>query len=106
MIPSDIYDIKNKILNAVNATKIYLFGSYARGSQTDKSDYDFFVVIPNNSIRPLEAMQKIYSLLAQYPMPIPVDILASYEKDFDERKKLPVSIEKTILAEGILLYEH
>lgn len=106
MIPAAVNNIKNEILKTVAVSKIYLFGSYARGTQTDDSDYDIFVVVPDNSIRPLEAMQKIYCSLALLRIPIPVDVLASYENDFDKRKNLPTSIEKTISNEGILLYEH
>lgn len=104
MVSKAISDIKDKIVSTIDVSKIYLFGSYARGTQTKQSDYDFFVVVPDNSIRPMEAMQKIYLKLASYPMPIPVDILASYEKDFERRRNIPSSIEKTIQTEGILLY--
>ena len=104
MLPLAVNSIKEEILSTVNVSKIYLFGSYARGTQTEQSDYDFFVVIPDGSIRPIEAMQKIYCSLAKSPMPVPVDILASYEKDFEERKTLAFSIERTIQNEGVLLY--
>ena len=104
MLPIAINDIKNEILNTVDVSKIYLFGSYARGTQTEQSDYDFFVVIPDGSVRPLEAMQKIYCSLAKSPMKVPVDVLASYEKDFEQRKAMPSSIEQTIQKEGVLLY--
>lgn len=104
MLPIAINDIKNKILNTVDVSKIYLFGSYARGTQTEQSDYDFFVVIPDGSVRPLEAMQKIYCSLAKSPMKVPVDVLAAYEKDFEQRKAMPSSIEQTIQKEGVLLY--
>jgi predicted nucleotidyltransferase len=104
MLPVAINEIKNEILNTVDVSKIYLFGSYARGEQTAQSDYDFFVVLPNDAIRPIEAMQKIYCSLAKSPMSVPVDVLASYEKDFEERKLLSSSIERTIQNEGILLY--
>ena len=60
MLPAEIYKIKDKILDTVKVTKIYLFGSYARGTQTAHSDYDFYVVVPNDSIRPLKVVQKIY----------------------------------------------
>ena len=59
MIPEAIDAIKDKILGTVDASKIYLFGSYARGTQTTQSDYDFFVVIPDNSMRPMEAIEKL-----------------------------------------------
>ena len=104
MLPVAINNIKNEILNTVDVSKIYLFGSYARGTQTAQSDYDFFVVIPDGTMRPFEAMQKIYCSLAKFPMPVPVDVLASYETDFEKRKLLSSSIEQTIQNEGILLY--
>lgn len=105
MIPIAVNNIKDEILNSVeHVSKIYLFGSYARGTQTAQSDYDFFVVLPNGSMRPIEAMQKIYCSLAKSPMTIPVDVLAAYEKDFEERKLLASSIERTIRKEGVLLY--
>ena len=53
-LPAEIYKIKDKILNTVKVSKIYLFGSYARGTQTPQSDYDFYVVVPNDSMRPLK----------------------------------------------------
>ncbi len=58
MLPVAIAEIKEQILNTVDVSQIYLFGSYARGTQNSHSDYDFFVVIPDGSMRPLEAMQK------------------------------------------------
>lgn len=105
MLPSEINKIRDIILKVVDASKIFLFGSYARGSQTSESDYDFFVVIPNNSIRPLLAVQRIYCVLARENISVPVDILASYEKDFEENEKILPTIEHTIKSEGILLYE-
>lgn len=104
-MPTEIEKIRERILNTVDASKIYLFGSYARGTQTENSDYDFFVVIPDGKMRPMEAMQKIYLSLASHPMPIPVDVLASYESEFDKRKKEKISLENTILNEGVLIYE-
>ena len=105
MLPTEIYKIKDIILNTVAVSKIYLFGSYARGTQTPHSDYDFFVVVPNDSIRPLEVMQKIYCALAKETRFIPVDILASYEEDFERRKNIQATIERTVKNEGVLLYE-
>lgn len=105
MLPAEIYKIKDKILDTVKVTKIYLFGSYARGTQTAHSDYDFYVVVPNDSIRPLKVMQKIYCALGKENISVPVDILAAYEKDFDEDKNIQSTIEHTIKNEGILLYE-
>ena len=105
MLPDEIYKIRDKILDTVNVSKIYLFGSYARGTQTSQSDYDFYVIVPNNSIRPLKAAQMIYCALAKEKLSTPVDILTSYEKDFEENKSIQSAIEQTIKNEGVLLYE-
>lgn len=105
MLPAEIYKIKDKILDTVKVTKIYLFGSYARGTQTSQSDYDFFVIVPNDSIRPLKIAQMIYCALAKEKLSTPIDILASYEKDFEKRKNIQSTIEQTIRNEGVLLYE-
>ncbi len=61
-------------------------------------------MIPDNSIRPIEAMQKIYSTLSKNRMKIPVDILASYSSKFHERKAFK-TLENKIMREGVALYE-
>ena len=105
MIPLAVKNIADEIAKTVDASKIYLFGSYARGTQDERSDYDFFIVLPDGSIRPMEAMQKIYMALSAFPMKVPVDVIASCENDFEERKTLVSSLERTVQSEGILLYE-
>ena len=105
MLPSEINKIRDIILKVVDASKIFLFGSYARGTQTSQSDYDFFVIVPNDSIRPLEVAQMIYCALGREKLSTPIDVLTSYEKDFEENKNIQSTIEQTINNEGILLYE-
>ena len=56
----EITAIKDLIVNAVPIEKLYLFGSYANGIPNEDSDYDFYMVIPNNSIRPLDAINMAY----------------------------------------------
>lgn len=103
-INEDIISITNRIKETVSAEKIYLFGSYAYGTPSKDSDYDIFVVIPDGSIKPIEAMQKIYRSLSKSKMTIPVDVLAAYNSKFNEQKELP-TLEKKIATEGVILYE-
>lgn len=82
--------------------KIYLFGSYAYGRPTHKSDIDLCVVIRNN----LDDM-KIYMKIALNLFNnniVPVDILVFKEKQFYDIKN-PNGIKHTILTKGKLLYE-
>ncbi|MDR0669620.1 MAG: nucleotidyltransferase domain-containing protein, partial [Treponema sp.] len=43
-----IDSIKESILKFVTAKYIYLFGSYAYGNPTEKSDIDIYIVTPDN----------------------------------------------------------
>ena len=41
----EITEIKNAIIEALPVEKLFLFGSYAYGTPTEDSDYDFYVLI-------------------------------------------------------------
>ena len=103
-INQEIMNITEAIKNAIPVEKIYLFGSFAYGMPTKDSDYDFFVVIPNDSMRPIEAMQKARKALIYVEHKTPVDILADYEKRFNERKDTH-TLEKAVFSKGVLLYD-
>jgi predicted nucleotidyltransferase len=106
MINDDIIMIKNSILDTVGETceKIILFGSYAYGTPREDSDYDFFVVLKDDSEKPILVLQKIYRNLARRPMLTPVDVLANYKSRFEWRSAQP-TIERKIANEGVILYE-
>lgn len=104
MINDEILEIKDNIINAVPIEKLYLFGSYAYGTPNDDSDYDFYIVIPNNSIRPLEAMQKARQSMRGMERRKSVDILAGTTEVFERRSKR-LTLEKEVLEKGVLLYE-
>ena len=98
----ELESIKQSILDTVNASEIYLFGSYASGMPHKDSDFDIYVVIPDDSIRPIEAMHKIGGALRGKDIRA-VDILVGKESVFNKRKQLP-TIEKTIFRDGVKLY--
>jgi predicted nucleotidyltransferase len=106
MINDNIIAIKDSILNSVGETceKIILFGSHAYGTPHEGSDYDFFVVLKDDSEKPILVLQKIYRNLAKRPMPAPVDVLANYKSRFEWRSTQP-TIERKIANDGVILYE-
>jgi predicted nucleotidyltransferase len=106
VINDDIIAIKNTILDTVGETceKIILFGSHAYGIPRKDSDYDFFVVLEDDSEKPILALQKIYRNLAKRPMLTPVDVLANYKSHFEWRSAQP-TIERKIANDGVILYE-
>jgi predicted nucleotidyltransferase len=97
MINDDIIAIKDGILKTVgeDCEKIILFGSYAYETPRDGSDYDIFVVLKDDTEKPILVLQSIYGELAQNPNYKAVDVLANYKSRFEVRSKLP-AIERTI----------
>jgi len=102
----EIQRIADTIRQAVPTERIYLFGSHAYGTPHKGSDYDFYVIIPEGSMRPIEAMQKSYRALYPIASSIPnVDVVASTQSNFDVMRRRVNSIEEDIAEKGVLLYE-
>ena len=57
IINSEIEKIRDIIVATIPLEKLYLFGSYAYGTPNEDSDYDFYMVVPDGSVRPLEAIK-------------------------------------------------
>jgi len=106
MVNEAIIAIKDVILDTVGGIceKIILFGSHAYGTPREGSDYDFFIVLKDDSEKPILALQKIYRSLAKKPMSVPVDLLANYKSRFEYRST-QATMERRIANEGIILYE-
>ena len=98
----ELETIKQAILDTVRANGIYLFGSYASGTPDKDSDFDVYVVIPDDSMRPIEAMQKIGRALSRKDIRA-VDVIVGKETVFNQRKGLP-TIERAIARDGVKLY--
>ena len=100
----EIMNIVNAIKSAISVEQIYLFGSFANESSKESSDYDFFVLLPDDGLRPLEAALIARRALSGVNRRTPVDILTDYRSRFDERKQLN-TLERRVWNEGVLLYE-
>ena len=102
MVNSEITAIKDKILGAVMPKEIYLFGSFAKDTYTEDSNYDFYVVVPDDAGDTIVLSQKAYKSLRGIRKR-PVDIVVGYESSFQKRVK-ENTLEKVVKQEGILLY--
>ena len=103
IITDEIAKIRDIIISTIPLERLYLFGSYAYGTPNEDSDYDFYAVIPNDSMRPLEAIQEIYGATDGIKRK-PMDVLAGTVEIFERRSKL-LTMEKTIAEKGVVLYE-
>jgi predicted nucleotidyltransferase len=95
--------IKNSILKFVPAKCIYLFGSYAYGNPTEKSDMDIYIVTPDNINNFSELYTKIMVDLS-YKKIFFIDLLLNTESVFNSRK-IKNLFEKTIFQKGKIIYE-
>ena len=101
---NELSDICRIIDATVDTEKIYLFGSYAYGTPTDDSDYDLCVIIPENSMRPADAVKAIRRALFS-AQSVPLDVIVYRSNAFHQRAE-HASLERKIAREGGLLYEH
>jgi predicted nucleotidyltransferase len=104
LLNQEVIEINNVIKSNVDVERIYLFGSYAYGTPDDDSDFDFYMVIPDNGIKPLEAVKQARLALISYNRKSAVDIFADSHSRFEQRSKLN-TLERKIINEGVLLYE-
>ena len=102
-VQADMLVFSQIIVKTVDVEAIYLFGSYAYGTPTAASDYDLCVVIPDDSIRPTEAIKKIRNALYSIQQ-VPLDVIVYRRSQFNARQSC-ASLERKIARDGVLLYE-
>jgi predicted nucleotidyltransferase len=106
-VNQEIRQIAEIIWQTVPAEQIYLFGSHAYGQPNKDSDYDFFLIIPDGAMRPMEAMQQAQLALARNMRrrTTPIDILATSRSSFNHMRTLLNTVEKDVDQKGVLLFE-
>ena len=80
----EIDGLVKAIVSTVPVLEIYLFGSSANGTAKEDSDYDFYVVIPDDGIRAREATWKIQSAIQNRTRGI--DMLVNTKSRFKKYK--------------------
>ena len=101
----NIMDLTESFISSVDPLKILLFGSFANGTYTDSSDYDFYIVIDddknifNTSFLANKSVRDI--------MKRPVDIVVGTNSRFQKfgKSKDSLMIEGEVQRNGILLYD-
>jgi len=102
-IRQNLDEISQIIVKTVPVESIYLFGSYAYGTQNKDSDLDLYIVFKDElPMRELDAITAIS--IAIHPVKkMPMDILGLKQNRFNDRK-LYATLERKIAREGIKLY--
>ena len=89
-----IKNICNEIFKAYDVEYCYLFGSYAKGKASEKSDIDLLVSMPINGLKFFELIELLREKLRKK-----VDLL-----DITQLNNNP-SLVQEILRDGIKIYE-
>ena len=103
MITEEARLISDKLRLEMNPVKIYLFGSYAKNTYHADSDYDFYLVMPDDSGNEILLGQKAYRSLRGIRK-TPVDIVIGHESSFETLKFQP-TLEREVFRDGVLVYE-
>ena len=91
------------IVSLVSPDQIILFGSYARGDNTEKSDIDL-LIIKKDLKNGREINNIIYKAFFENKIPVPVDLISiDYNRYIELNNKIGY-IYKTIKEQGKILY--
>ncbi|MBQ8918731.1 MAG: nucleotidyltransferase domain-containing protein [Acidaminococcaceae bacterium] len=101
----NIKEMTQCFVSQIKPLKVILFGSFANGTYTDESDYDFYIVIPDGS-SVSDATDEAYNSVL-YIKKRSVDIVVGTNSRFEMRGKSKHSlmVEGEVQRNGILLYD-
>jgi len=97
-----VTEIVRRLAEVYHPERIYLFGSAARGDAGPDSDYDFMVLVPDQT--PLSFRDSGRAYRAVWRLGAASDILVWTRGEFESRVHLKASLPSTILREGRLVY--
>jgi predicted nucleotidyltransferase len=95
-------EIVRRLVTGLRPERIYLFGSRARGQDTEDSDYDILVVVREPD-RPLQALEEEARDLL-WGLGVPADVIVWPQPDFDRRLGVVASLPATVVREGKLVH--
>lgn len=95
-------DIAQTIVERFNPVRVVLFGSHARGQETEESDLDLFVEMETDR-RPPERAIEVSALFGLRPWSM--DVVVYTPAEVKRLKKVHGTLLSVIEAEGEVLYE-
>ena len=101
----NINEIVNCLVDHIDPLMVILFGSFADGTYTDESDYDFYLVVEDDQIVS-DMVEAAYNAVL-YVKNRPVDIIVGTRSRFERKRyaKHSLMVEGEVQRNGILLYD-
>ena len=96
--------IKTIVQSILPEAKVILFGSRAKGTETEESDFDLLIITEEklSEKEKLDTRSKIKKLLIK-SLRKPVDVLLNMKQEAEIKKELPGHIVQWALKEGVEL---
>ena len=98
-LPSEVNLIKEQIVSKYSPSKIILFGSFAKGTASSKSDMDLCIV--KNTDNKRELLTDMYVNIESNR---PFDLLVYTEKEWNECVDDSTSFANLVSRKGLLVY--
>lgn len=95
-------EIVDRLVQAYEPERVYLFGSSARGESGPDSDYDLLLVVPDDASGERLRARRAYEVL--WGIGAAVDVLVWRRSAFDARAEVRTSLPAVVTREGILLH--
>ena len=95
----------DSMVKQLNPLRVYLFGSFADGTYTKDSDFDFYIVVKDGTDLwdvTAKARKAVRDIKTR-----PVDVVAGTSSRFNEYGRSPDSlyVEGEVFRKGLLLYD-
>jgi len=99
----ELQEIVRRLVESLQPEQIYLFGSYASGTQTPgQSDLDLLVVVPDSSLPRHQREARSYDSL--WGLTTPVDLVVLTREEFNRTSQVKTSLASTAQKKGVLIY--
>lgn len=95
--------IIERLVEAYQPKKIYLFGSFAWGKPKEDSDLDILIIVDHTEQKLYKRMKPAYQALRD--IRVSKDILVYTEEEFEALAAEPTSLFYKIKLQGVKLYE-
>jgi len=96
-------EIVRRLIQDFHPTRVFLFGSRARGDEKEGSDYDLLVVLENITGPAFRLAQMAHRHTLQ-GISVPVDIVMISESQFEAKKTVIGTLPEAAIHEGKELY--
>lgn len=100
---NELNELKESFINSLTPLKIYLFGSFAEGKQSEDSDFDFYIIVDDSEKDMIKLTSAAYKSI-RHKQKRAVDIIVNTNNTFENRIKNSISVEHEVAEKGVLLY--